>query len=277
MKQNKRLFAKFHCSKKALAIPMTFMILFVTSMGLIAVMYYYSIERVNSQSATLLIATAKQDMASLDQSILSAAWQPGSSRLIDIRNSGGKTNILPLNNSLVISIADGVNISEAIYNQTIGQVIYELPYADTVDIGLYLKGDGRTIVNQSGSVMTQLYITNGAEHQEILLYYRPVVSYTTGGEEDGKTVNNLRIYIINLNTSETLSLYGELPFKTSCESIQTTKLTYNTSNSTQTLNITSVLNGATGQVSAPVSSTQNGAIIYVELVECNLKIARCVI
>lgn len=255
---------------------MTFMILFVTTMGLISVMYYFSVERVNSQSATLKISTAKQDMISLDRSILSAAWQPGSSRVIDISDSGGKTNIQPLNNSLAISITDGVNISQVIYNQTIGQVSYELPYANSADTGLFLKGDSRTIVNQSGQVMTQLYITNGVEHPEIQLCYRPAVSYTTAGQEDGKTVNNLRIYIINLNTSDAMALYGQLPLKVSCESTQITTLTYNASNSTQVLNVTSILNGVLGQVSVPISSTENGAIINVETVLCNLKIQRCV-
>ena len=84
--------------------------MFVTSMGLIGIMYYFSIERVNSQSTTLEVTTAKQDMISLDQSILSAAWQPGSSRVITIGDSGGKTNIQPLNNSLAINITDGLSI-----------------------------------------------------------------------------------------------------------------------------------------------------------------------
>ncbi len=276
-KSTNPIFTKLRLSRKALAIPMTFMILFVTTMSLIGVMYYFSIERVNSQGATLKISAAKQDMISLDQSILSAAWQPGSSRVIQISDSSGKTNIQPLNNSLAVSIADGLNINEIIYNQTIGQVSYELPYTNSADIGLYLKGDSRTVVNQSGSVMTQLYITNGVEHPEIQLCYRPVVSYTTAGQEDNKTVNNMRIYIINLNTSDAMSLYGQLPLKVSCESTQITKLTYNATNSTQTLYVTSVLNGVTGQVSVPISSTANGSIINVETVVCNLKIQRCVI
>ncbi len=267
----------FHHSKKALAVPVTFMILFVTSLGLISVMYYFSVERINSQSTTLEASTAKQDMMSLDQAILSAAWQPGSSRVIDIRDSGGETNIQPLTNDLSISVTDDVNISQVIYNQTIGQVIYDLPSTYSADIGLYLSGDGRTIINDSSSVMTQLYITNVGEGPEISLCYRPEVSYFTSGQENGETVNDLRIYIINLNSSDAFELYGELPLKVSCESIQTSTLAYNVSNSTQVLSITSVLNGASGQISVPISSTDNGAIINVEMVVCNLNITRCVI
>ena len=269
------MLVKFSRSRIALAIPVSFMILFVTMLGLISITYYFSVEKVKSQSATLKISTAKQDMISLDQSILSAAWQPGSSRVIDISDSGGKTTIQPFTNTLAIGIADGATINEVIYNQTIGRVAYELPYADSPDTGLFLKGDSRTIVNQSGSSMTQLYITNGAEHAEILLCYRPTVSYATAGLEDGKIVNNLRIYIINLNTSDAISLYGQLPLKASCESTQITTFTYNLSYSLQSLNVISILNGEMGQVSVPISSTENGAIINIEPVLCNLKIQRC--
>jgi len=163
-----------------------------------------------------------------------------------------------------------------LFNETIGQVMYELPYSETADTGLFLKGDSRTITNQSGSVITQLSIRSGAEHPEILLRYRPTTSYTTAGVEDDKSVTNLRIYVVNLNASDAISMLGKVPLKMSCVTTQITTTTYKLSYDPETLLITAILDGVSGQVSIPVSSTASGAIINVELVLCNVEIQRWV-
>jgi hypothetical protein len=139
-----------------------------------------------------------------------------------------------------------------------------------------LKGDSRTITNQSGSVITQLYIRSGAEHPEILLRYRPTTSYTTAGVENDKAVTNLRIYVVNLNSSDAISMFGKVPLKMSCVTTQITTTTYNLSYNPETLLVTSILDGVSGQISIPVSSTASGAIINVEVVLCNVTIQRWV-
>jgi hypothetical protein len=272
----KLLLLKFSRSRKAIAIPVTFLILFVSMLGLITITYYFAVEKISTRSIALKISTAKQDMITFDQSLTAIIWQPGSARTIDISDSGGKINIQPLSNRLTISVSDGNTIDETIYNQSIGQVFYELPSSDTLDTGLFLRGDSRAIVNQSGSLITQLYIRNGAEHIEIALSYRPTVSYTTAGLEEGKTVNNVRIYIVNMNTSDAISVYGKIPLKASCISTKITTLTYSLPNTAETLSFTSTLGVNSGQVSIPISSTQNGAITNIETVECNIQIQRCV-
>jgi hypothetical protein len=264
----------FRRSKKAMAIPMTFLILFVSTIGLISVTYFFEVEKVNSQGQTLKIATAKQDLLSLDQNILSVVWQPGSARSVDISDSGGKINIQPLAGSLTITVSDKRYLNQTVYSQDTGQAVYELPYAGSPETGLFLRGDSRTITNQSGSPTTQLCIENGAEHPEIQLRYRPVVSYSVEGTEEGKTVNNLRIYVINLNESDSISLYGKIPLRIFCESTKITSEKYNVSYSLDALAITSVMNGISGQTSIPISSTSNGAIINIEIVQSNVKIER---
>ncbi len=166
-------------------------------------------------------------------------------------------------------------INMAVFNGAIGQITYELPSAESADTGLFLKGDSRTITNQSGSLITQLSIRSGAEHPELLLRYRPTVSYATGGIENNRAVNNIRIYIVNLNASETIALYGKVPLKISCESTQITTTTYTFSYSPEILLVTSVLDGASGQVSVPISSTAYGAVINIEIVQCNIHVERC--
>lgn len=276
LKKHKSQFAKFGHSRKALAVPISFLILFVSMLGIVSITYYFAVEKINTRSTTLKVSTAKQDMLSFSETLLAVIGQPGSARTFEFSDSGGEVNVQPSVNSLIINITDNRDIAATVFNETTGQVIYELSYSESPDTGLFLKGDSRTITNQSGSTITQLYIRSGAEHPEIVLHYRPVVSYTTAGIEDNKVVTNLRIYIVNLNSSEAIALFGKVPLKISCVSTQITTTTYDLSYETETLLVTSILDGSSGQVSIPVTSTANGAIINVETVLCDVKIQRWV-
>jgi hypothetical protein len=264
----------FH-SRKALAIPVTFLILFVSTLCLISITYYFAVEKVNSRSQTLKIVSAKQDFISLDENIMAVVWQPGSARVFSVSDSGGQLHVEPNNNSLTISISSNLGFNETVYNGITGQVRYELPYSDSPETGLYLKGDSRTIINQTGSPITQLSIEHGAEHPEIQLRYRPSVFNVAAGTEGNLSVNNLRIYVVNLNTSDSMVFYGQLPLRISCESTHITTTTYNVSSGTQTLIVKSVMDGVSGQVSIPISNTPDGAVVNVEIVQCNIKIVRC--
>jgi hypothetical protein len=272
--RQKTKFAKLLLNKKALAIPVTFMILFVSMLGVISITYYLAVEKVNTRSTTLKVATAKQDMLSLDDIVMQVLGQPGSARTFEFGDSGGQLNVQPDANNLSINVTDGGDIAATVFNEITGQVSYVLPYSESPDTGLFLKGDSRSIVSQSGSLMTQLYIARGAEHPEILLRYRPTVSYTTGGTENGKTVNNIRVYIVNLNASDVIALHGKLPLKISCVTTQITTMTFDVSYEPESLTITAGLDDSSGQVTIPVSSTSSGAIITVETVLCNVRIQR---
>ena len=92
--------------------------------------------------------------------------------------------------------------------------------------------------------------------------------------ENGQAVNDIRIYIVNLNSSDPIALQGELPLQISCTSTQLTTETYQVSYQPENLAITSQLNGANGSVSIPISSTTEGSIIYIETVISNVSIER---
>jgi hypothetical protein len=134
-----------------------------------------------------------------------------------------------------------------------------------------LKGTSQVVVNKSGSVMTQLYIESGEEHPEIVLRYRPMVSSSTAGTENGKPVNNVRIYVVNLNASQNLNAMGKIPVKTSCVNTSTCVNSYNLAYSPESLNVKVTLSGRQAQVSVPVSGN---AVINVELVVSNTTIER---
>ena len=269
----KRRVEKFCLSKKALAIPITFLLLFASLFVVISITYYFAVSRVNANNQILNISSAKQNMNAIEKSLQLVVWQPGSSKTIEFDDCGGTLKTEPSANLLTINVTDET-FSEVIFNSSVGGLIYELPYSRSADTGLYLKGTSQVVENRSGAVMTQLYIESGEEHPEIVLRYRPMVSSTTGGTENGKPVNNVRIYVVNLNSSQDLELMGKIPIKSSCVNTTTYVNSYNLSYSPESLTVQVTLSEREAQISVPISGNENGAIINVELVISNMKIER---
>ncbi len=173
--------------------------------------------------------------------------------------------------------AGNAQVNDELFNSMVGQVTYELPYVENDDFGLYLKGDSQSITNQSGASMTQLGIRNGAEHAEIFLSYRPKLTYSVSGLEGNRTVNEIRISIINLNASDPLALYGKLPLKISCQSVQTTTTTYTLSYAIDNFLISSTIGEETSTISVPITSSTGGSIIHIDLVISQIKIERAIV
>jgi hypothetical protein len=182
--------------------------------------------------------------------------------------------IQPIINVLTLSVDDNSAIHETIFKTAIGKITYQLPYSSSSETGLYLIGDSRTITNQSGSSTSQLCIANGAEHPEIQLQYRPTVTYVAAGLENGKSINNIRIYIVNLNSSSVIAQQGDIPLQISCVNTQLESRNYDVSYRVGSLTLTSILNDVHGSVSVPISSTSVGAIVHIETVVSNISIQR---
>ncbi len=269
-----QLLRRHNRSKRAFALPVTFLILLVTTLSLITVTYYFCVQNLQAQTIVLKASTAQHNFQSLDNLILSMLGQPGSSNTIDLSDSGGIAKIQPTSNILVISVNDGSSIDQTIFNSTVGQVTYELPTAASINMGFYLEGDSRTITNQSGASPSQLYIASGSQGPEIQLRFRPTVTYATAGLQNGQAVNDVRVYIVNFNASESITLRGGLPLKISCISTQLTTQTYRVFYQAESLAITSQLGGTNGTVSVPISSTAQGAVINIETVISNVSIQR---
>jgi hypothetical protein len=269
----KRKVKRFCRSKKAIAIPVTFLMLFASLLTVISITYCFAVSKVNVNSQILKISSAKQNMNTIEQSLQQVVWHPGSSDTLEFDDCGGTLKTEPSANLLAINVTDGT-FCDVIFNSSVGGLLYELPYSQSADTGLYLKGTSQVVVNKSGSVMTQLYIESGEEHPEIVLRYRPMVSSSTAGTENGKPVNNVRIYVVNLNASQNLNAMGKIPVKTSCVNTSTCVNSYNLAYSPESLNVKVTLSGRQAQVSVPVSGNANGAVINVELVVSNTTIER---
>ena len=269
----RKLSENFKVSSRGLAIPVTFLILFVSLITIISATYYFAVVRINSKSKLLNVAVAEQNMILLENKVSSVAWNEKSSVIYDFDDCGGTFKTEPSTVRLSVNVS-GDSLNEKIYDCYIGKVVYELPSAETVDIGLYLKGDSRVIVNKSGSTMTKLFIINGAEKPEIILYYRPMVSIVEAGLRDGKPLNILRIYIMNMNSSQSFQSQGEIPIKVSCVEVVSILRSYNFSSQITSLTVNACLDGEEGHVSVPISSNQNGAMVQVEVVVCKIRIER---
>ena len=265
---------KFVASARALALPVTFLILLASTLSIVMVTYYFSVERLNSQSQDLQVSASKQNFVSLDNVILSTMGQPGSSETLDLTDSGGLTNIQPSANVLTITANDNSSIDETIFNSSVGQLNYELPSSSSIETGLYLAGDSQTITNQTGASSSQLFLTETLQGPEIQLQYRPTVTYVAYVLDNGQAVTDIRIYLVNLNSSDPINSQGELPLQISCTGTQLTTQTYFVSAQSESLTITSVLNGASGSVSIPIATTSQGSQINVETVISNVSIQR---
>ena len=272
-KHPKKAPPRFRLSKRGMAIPVTFLILFVSLALIISLTYYLAVSRINSKSQLLKVSAAKQGMLYLEDSIASVAWSPGSSQVYSFDDCGGKFRVEPEAKSLLINLTDN-SFYDIVFNGSVGKAVYELPPSESPADNLFLKGDKRVVINQSRFTMTQLYSSQGAESPEITLCYRPLVSSTEVGSSDGKTVYSLRIYVIRLNSPQNMTFQGNFYLRLACLNVTSSSRSYNFSYQINSLMVKVNFDGATGEVSLPISSSAEGAIVNVEIVTCYIQLKR---
>jgi hypothetical protein len=270
-KTTKKQYSRLCRSKRAMAIPITFLMLFVSLMLIITGTYYLAMTSISAQGQTLNFSAAKQSMISLENTISNVLWSPGASQVYFLDDFGGNFEIIPTAKKLLINITNGV-FTDTIFNSPVGEAVYELGTGEPGESGLYLKGDARTIVRSSASTMTQLGIVTGETSQEIVLSYRPLASSTITGSSDDRPINTVQVYVISMNLSQSLTLSSGFYLKARCVSVVSDIKSYNISNQISTLQVNTVLDGINGMVSLPISSNLSGAIINVEVLVCNVEL-----
>jgi hypothetical protein len=262
----------FLSSRKAIALPVTFLMLFVSLLILITATYYFSMLRINAKTLALKTTGVQQEMLSLEETVKFVTWSPGAYRIYEFGDFGGQFKVMPEAMPLVLNITDDLSFYDVFFNNSIGKAYYEVPPSEEIFDDVYLKGDSRGIVNQSSSTMAQLHIAQSSEHYEITLSYRPLASATVTDSDGGKPTNSLRVYVISLNASETLARLGSFRLKTSCLRVTTAARTYNFTSQITRLSIKANLDGVVGDVSLPVLSNSQGAIINLEILVCEVKL-----
>lgn len=260
----------FPKSKRGIAIPVTFLMLFASLTIVVTATYYFAVSKINTKSQDLKVSNAKQNMLWLETTVQSVVWSPGSYEIYAFSDCGGKLRVEPTAKRLMMNLTDA-SFHDVFFNSSIGRVVYELPPSEVSNDNVFLKGDKRVVLDQSSSTMAQLYITIGMTCQELILTYRPLVGSTVTEIDQPKPVNTMRIYIVNLNCSQIMTQQGNFRLKTTCTNVTSTWRSYDFPNPITSLTLKVALDGTNGTVSLPVSSNANGAVVNLETVICNIK------
>ncbi|MEA2090182.1 MAG: hypothetical protein U9O89_05430 [Thermoproteota archaeon] len=272
-KKLKKTLSKLWRSKRAVAIPVTFLILFVSLVTIISATYCFAVTRISAKATMLQVSAAKQSMLQLDYSVGLTAWSPGASEVSHFDDCGGELKTKPSARTLTLNLTVG-SFYEVVFNSSLGEIVYELPPSESSLCDFFLRGDSRTIVNQSFATMTQLFTSTGAKGPNITLAYRPLASCARVGLSSGKPLNSLRVYIINLNSSDSVTLQGVVYLRATCVNVVSNIKSYNFTSPVSSLTIQANLDGVDGHVEFPISSNAEGAIVNLELIVCHIRLMR---
>ena len=270
----KKQLREFLQSKKALAIPVTYLILFASLIAVISVTYSFAIVKISARGALLKASVAKQNMQVLDDAVRSVAWSFGASKVVYMDDCGGIFHTEPATKNLVLNFTDEQSFHDIVFNSSVGKAFYELEPSQSNYEGLYIRGDGRAIINQSSFTLTQLYVVTGDDSKELTLCYRPSATAATVGTSSGKPLNLIRIYIVNLNSSQTLMLREKFYLKVTGVNVTTVTRQYEFNQSVSSLALKAVFDETTSVVRLPISSNAEGAFVNLELVVSNVRIQK---
>jgi len=263
---------EFLQSKKALAIPVTYLILFASLIAIISVTYSFAVVKISARGALLKASVAKQNMQVLDDAVRSVAWSFGASKVVYIDDCGGTFQTNPTAKNLVINFTDEQSFYNVVFDSSVGKTFYELEPSEFNYEGFYIRGDSRAIINQSSSTMTQLYVATGDDAKELTLCYRPSATAATIGTSNGKPLNLIRIYIVNLNSSQTLMLREKFYLKITGVNVSTVTRQYEFNQSVSSLALKAIFDETTSIVRLPISSNEEGAFVNLEVVVSNIRI-----
>jgi hypothetical protein len=269
--RNRRL-RKFLKSADAIAIPVTFMILFVSMTLLVTVTYYISITQINSKTQDFKFSCAIQEMTSLEKVINFVAWSPGSYQVHTVEDYGGTLKVLPAEKTLTLTLNGSDGFEDTVFNGSIGMIDYVLPSTSIYRDNLFLEGDSRVLLNQSQATTDQVYLFKGSKGYEVSISYRPLAGSTGTDSDTGPASNTLKIYVVSFASSPSSEQAGEMRLKISCTDIATTWSSYNFGAPISDLTLNAVLDGKTGQVQVPITSSTQGATVNVEVLTCNLTV-----
>jgi hypothetical protein len=261
-------------SRKALAVPVTYLILFASLIAIISVTYGFAITRISAKGVMLRVSVAKQNMQALDEVIRFVAWSDGSSKTVYMEDCGGQFQTQPKAKSLVINLTDGQAFSQTVFNGSVGKALYMLEGLAESQEGFYVRGDSRTIISQSAFTVTQLYFERGENAQQLVLCYRPMATALATCTNNGKPLNIIRVYIISLGSSQPLSLYGSFHLKVSALNTISTVELFEFNSSVSSLALEALSEGVKTTVWLPVESTAEGAFVSLEIVVCNIQVRR---
>ncbi|MGD2201213.1 MAG: hypothetical protein PVJ38_06260 [Candidatus Bathyarchaeota archaeon] len=258
-------------ARRGLTAPVSLLLILFSLTLVSTVVYNYALRQINTQQEDLKLVAAEEKMLDLEEAITQSAWHPGSSRTIAFSNYGGQLRVEPNANPLQINITLGTT-NKTVFNDNTGRLIYELPSTRTGHLDTWLRGDPRVIVNLSTSYQAQMNVITGTDHQELVVKYRPLTHSSVGDLFAGRRINNVRIYIINLNSSQSIKSGGEFYVKASSLNVTANLHEYNGTTSDTIMSISATLNGMTREIRVPITVGASGSTVRIEVVVSHVKI-----
>lgn len=265
---------KFLKSKKALAIPVTYLILFASLTAIISVTYSFAVVKISARGSLLKASVAKQNMQVLDDAVRSVAWSFGASKVVYMDDCGGTFQTNPTAKNLVINFTDEQSFYDVVFDSSVGKAFYTLEPSEFNCESFFIRGDGRAIINQSSFTLTQLYVASGDDAKELTICYRPSATAAIIGTINGTPLNLIRIYIVNLNSSQTLRLREKFYLKITGVDVTTVTRQYEFNQSVSSLALRAVFDETTSIVRLPISSNAEGAFVNLEVVVSNIRIQK---
>lgn len=269
----KKQAASFRQCIRGVAIPLTFLLLFVSLTLAVTVTYYFAVAKVTSKTTQLMSSQSKHGIVSLSNDILSVAWMPGSSKIHFFDDYGGNLAVEPATQRLLINITNDAEFYDVVFNAYVGKLAYKLASSEFQG-EYFLAGDGRVIVNRTASDLARIYVSAGKESQEITVWYRPYASSSLTGFEGRKPQNTIRIYIISLGSSQAFSVSGSFKLKITCLNVTYASFVYNFSHSIASLNLKASTDDLQTTIVLPVSSVSEGAVVRLEVVTSHVCLQR---
>lgn len=258
-------------SKRGLAAPVSMLIILFSLTLVSTVVYSISLRQIGNRKEDLKLLAAEEKMLNLEEAISAIAWSPGGSRTLAFSDYGGQLRVEPDENHLTLNITIG-NTIVTVFDSATGRFVYELPSTVVGHYGMWLRGDGRSIVNQSSAYQAQMNVEKGDEHEELVAGYRLLASSSVGDLVLGRRVNNIRVYIINLNGSQQLQSGGEFHVKVVCANVSIQVHSYDLNTSVTTVSVTAVLGGEEDTVVVPLTLGPSGSTVKVEVVVSRIRI-----
>ena len=257
--------------RRGLAAPVSLLLILFSLTLVSTVAYNYAVRQISNRKEDLKLVAAEEKMLGLEEAISFTAWSPGASKAVAFSDYGGQLRVEPGGSHLLVNLTmDGSTYT--VFDSDTGRFIYELPSTVVGDLNRWLRGDQRVIVNQSTAYQSLMRVETGSEYQELVGRYRPLVSSSLGDVSGGRRVNNVRIYIVNLNASEAIQSGGEFHVKVTCENVTTMVNSYDLGVTVTTMDILADLDGVQRTVAVPITVGASGSTVRVEVVVCHVKI-----
>jgi hypothetical protein len=248
--------------------------LFASTIAIISLTYSFAIARIANRGALVKAAVAKQNMQALDDSVRSVAWSFGGSKVVYMDDCGGLFTTANSAKRLMINLTDGHELNSIVFNNTLGEVSYQLESSESGDYGLYVKGDDQPISNKSQYGMTQLYFTTSGNTQNLVLCYRPLVNVAVVGGSESKPTNLIRVSILMLNSSPDMRLSEQFNLRATSINVTMVLQQYQFNATITSLILKGIVDEASGEVSLPILSGSDGAVVNLEIAVCNLRLEK---